>query len=315
MILNVLSLAALYAIMKYVTLYLNSNQAVFLYKSSLFLLILPWVFYKDGLNAIKTPNLKLHFYRGIFSTAGSLTLMHSLNYLKLVDITVLTHLEQVLWLIIGAVFFSEKLSFSKIAAIIFGFAGGFFITRPETAHNLIFIDKIEVPEFNNAYIFIAATICFWSINSSLVKVLGNRQASNKAQLFYVMLFSSIFSCIAAFTQFEWQTSTPNHYIPKIIILPLHIQIEELQVAYIAFAALLYLIHSVAFFKAMKHGEMTVIAPFVYFKLLFAALFGYFVFGEAPATSLSYIGYLLIVLAGIIVTLSQYRHHKKKIKLR
>ena len=311
MVVNALSLAALYATMKTVTISLSSNQAVFFYKFSVFIFVLPWVFYKDGLKAIKTPNLKLHFYRSIFSTTGSLTLMHALNYLKLIDITVLTHLEQMLWLIIGALFFHEELNIYKIMAIVFGFCGGFLIVRPELVHNLFSGDNIGIPEFNKAYIYIAATIICWSVNSTLVKVLGYRKASNKAQLFYVMFFASLFSYMVAFV--EWHSVILldfNIYLPIKIYSPFCVTIKLWQIGAIAAAALFYLIHNVAFFNAMRHGEMTVIAPFVYFKLIFAGLLGYLFFAEVPKMTVSYLGYLLIVSAGILLVCNQYKKHKK-----
>lgn len=311
MVINALSLAVLYAVMKVVTVSLNSNQAVFFYKFSVFLFVLPWIFYKDGIKAIQTPNLKLHFYRSIFSTTGSLTLMHSLNYLKLIDITVLTHLEQMLWLIIGTLFFHEKLNYYKVAAILFGFAGGFLIVRPELIHNIFFGNQIEIPEFNQAYIFIAITILCWSINSTLVKVLGHRKASNKAQLFYVMLFASLFSYIVAFI--DWNLIDYFGfiiYVPGQLHFPFCLGIETWQIIGIAASALFYLIHNVAFFNAMKYGEMTVIAPFVYFKLVFAGILGYIIFGEAPKMTISYIGYSFIVIAGLLLIWSQYQQHKK-----
>ncbi|WHQ46501.1 MAG: DMT family transporter [Candidatus Midichloria sp.] len=311
MIINALSLAVLYAIMKMVTVSLNSNQAVFFYKFSVFLFILPWIFYKDGIKSIQTPNLKMHFYRSIFSTTGSLTLMHSLNYLKLIDITVLTHLEQMLWLIIGTLFFNEKLNSYKVGAILFGFAGGFLIVRPELIHHIFFGNQIKIPEFNKAYIFIAITILCWSINSTLVKVLGHRKASNKAQLFYVMLFASLFSYIVAFV--DWHLVNFLGYIiyvPGQFYSPLCLEIETWQIAGIAASALFYLIHNVAFFNAMKYGEMTVIAPFVYFKLVFVGILGYLIFNEVPKMAISYFGYSFIVIAGMLLIWSQYKQHKK-----
>ena len=310
MIINALSLAMLYATMKAITISLSSNQGVFFYKFSVFIFVLPWIFYKDGMKAIKTPNLKLHFYRSIFSTAGSLTLMYALNYLKLIDITVLTHLEQMLWLIIGALFFHEQLNIYKVIAIMLGFCGGFLIIRPELIHNLVAGDEINISEFNKAYIYIAATIICWSINSTLVKVLGHRKASNKAQLFYVMFFASLFSYIVAFV--KWHAVNLfgyRIYLPVSLCSPFCITMELWQIVAIAAAALFYLIHNIAFFNAMKYGEMTVIAPFVYFKLIFAGLLGYLFFAEVPKMTASYFGYALIVSAGILLIWNQYKQQK------
>jgi len=305
------SIATLYTSMKFVTIDLNSNQATFFYKLAVFIFMLPWVFYKDGIKAIYTPNFTLHFFRGIFSTAGSLTLMYSLKFTRLLDVTILTQLEQMLWLLIGAVFFNETLNVHKVLALVLGFAGGLIIVQPELVHNIIFGDQMKIPEFNNAYFFIAATIACWSINSSLIKLLGNRQATNKAQLFYSMFFASILSYCVAFI--EWNMS---YFVGVPILLPAgfipvtDISLKLPQLIAISIAALSYLIHSITFFNALKYGEMTVIGPFVYFKLIFVGILGYILFGEAPTMILSYMGYALIISAGLVQIISQYRAHKR-----
>ena len=311
MIIAATSIATLYATMKYVTASLGSNQATFFYKLSVLVFLLPWIFYKDGIKAIYTPNLLLHFYRGIFSTAGSLTLMYSLKYLTLVDVTVLTQLEQMLWLVMGTVFFNEKLNRYKVLAIAIGFTGGLIVVEPEAIHNILFGDNMKIPEFNKAYFFVAATIVCWSINSFLIKVLGNRKATNRAQLFYIMSFASFFSYCVAFI--EWDLTKLfmfNIYIPTGVKSVFDVHVTPSQIVGIAIAAVCYLIHSVAFFNALKYGEMTVIAPFVYFKLIFAGTLGYLLFNETPKMTLSYLGYILVVSAGCLLITSQYRAHRK-----
>ena len=83
MAVNAVSLGSLYAVMKCITYSVNSNQATFLYKSIIFLFLLPWIFYKDGLSVIKTPNIKIHLLRSVFSAGGSLSMMYSLKFLNL----------------------------------------------------------------------------------------------------------------------------------------------------------------------------------------------------------------------------------------
>jgi len=309
------SIAALYTSMKFVTISVNSNQAVFFYKLTVLIFLLPWIFYKDGIKAIYTPNFALHFYRSIFSTAGSLTLMYALKSLRLIDVTILTQLEQMLWLVMGAFFFNEKLNLAKILAIIIGLTGGLIIIKPELIHNTLFADKIDIPEFNTAYIFIAATIACWSINSFLIKVLGNKKATNRAQLFYVMSFASLFSYFVAFV--DWDTTTFLNfeiYRPTGFNSIFNVHIQKQQIIGIAVASICYLSHSVFFFNALRYGEMTVIAPFVYFKLIFAGILGYILFNETPKMTISYLGYALIIFAGLLLITSQYKAHKKAQKL-
>jgi drug/metabolite transporter (DMT)-like permease len=316
MVINALSLAALYATMKFVTSGMSSNQAVFFYKIIILVCIIPWVFYKDGLSAIKTPNFKIHLCRSFFSVSGTLSFMYAIKSIKLVDITAMTHLEQVIWLAVGVIFFNESFTKAKLICIIIGFIGGFIIVKPELFQNLFSSDvQSEVLEFNTAfntaYIFVAITVACWTINSSLVKVLGYKKATNKAQLFYAIFFAALFAYLAGFI--DWQASTIGSiqvFYPGGLISPFNVDVELWRFGFIALASLFYLIHNMCFFNALKYGEMTVIAPFVYFKLTFAGTLGYFFFGELPRLPISYLGYAMIIGSGIFSVISQYRHHQR-----
>ncbi|WP_339052509.1 DMT family transporter [Candidatus Lariskella endosymbiont of Epinotia ramella] len=306
MAVNAVSLGSLYAVMKCITYSVNSNQATFLYKSIIFLFLLPWVFYKDGLNVIKTPNIKIHLLRSVFSAGGSLSMMYSLKFLKLLDVTALTHIEQVLWIIIGAVFFNERITLIKIIAVILAFLGGFIVVKPEVLYSLFSDEKI-VSDFNEGYFFVFLTVGFWVVNSSLVKLLGHRKASNKAQLFYVMLFASLISYCVAFIEWKHLLIIGSFSIayPGGFNASFDDNIGFNEFALICAASLLYLMHSIAFFYAMK-GDMAVVAPLVYLKLVCTGILGFVIFGEFPKFLLSYLGYLMIIIAGVLVLYSEYK---------
>ena len=74
MILNSFALSLIYILMKKLSIDLNSSQVVFFYKFCCLIIILPWVF-NEGMQILKTPQLKLHILRGFFSAAGSLFFM------------------------------------------------------------------------------------------------------------------------------------------------------------------------------------------------------------------------------------------------
>ena len=57
--------------------------------------------------------------------------------------------------------------------------------------------------------------------------------------------------------------------------------------------------------AMRHGEMTVIAPFRYVGLLWAVLLGYFIWGTLPNT-MGWCGIALLIGAGLYMVRQQRR---------
>lgn len=58
-------------------------------------------------------------------------------------------------------------------------------------------------------------------------------------------------------------------------------------------------------NSMRHGEMTLIAPFRYSGLLFALVLGYLVWGEVPNT-LAWFGIALLIGSGLYVLISEKR---------
>ena len=61
-------------------------------------------------------------------------------------------------------------------------------------------------------------------------------------------------------------------------------------------------------SSMRHGEMTLVAPFRYSGLLFALVLGYAVWGEVPNT-LAWFGIALLIGSGLYVLHNERRHSR------
>lgn len=61
-------------------------------------------------------------------------------------------------------------------------------------------------------------------------------------------------------------------------------------------------------SSMRHGEMTLVAPFRYSGLLFALVLGYLVWGEVPNT-LAWSGIALLIGSGLFVLHNERRHSR------
>ncbi len=315
MILNGLSLSTLYALMKVLTKNMHSNQAVFLYKATIFILMLPWIFRK-GLIVLKTPNLVLHIWRGLFSIAGSLLFMYGLKHVNVANATALHFLEQILWVVVGILYFKEGLTKIKISAILASFIGAILIVYPSlfgVLWELLISGKSDFSndEFNYYYLFIIAAVIVWATNTTLVKVLGNKGATNETQAFYVLLFGVILAYPTAFVNWEVvEYSGIKMLSPQSFISFSEINIELWQWFYILLVAGCYFVHVTAFFLAMKCSEISTIMSFDYFKLIFSGIISILFFHDSPSIY-AYCGYLIIIVAGL--TLVKVEYHKRKSK--
>ena len=300
MILNSFALSLIYILMKKLTVNLNSNQVVFFYKLCCLIVILPWVF-SEGLQVLRTPQLKLHIIRGFFSAAGSLFFMYSLQYVKVVNATALAYLEQVLWAVIAIMFFNEKFSYSKFIAIFASFIGALTVIYPGLI-NLSFpyfdFSKISTTDYNKYYTFTLLAVASWTANSTSVKILG-RTAKNKTQAFYALLFSSIFAFPVAFINWKYIDFGINIPLPNGFIPFNAIGFEPIYFLYFSIITICYVTHSIAFFKAMKKANMSALAPYHYLKIIFVGILGYLAFQQKP-DQLVYIGYILIIASGIFL---------------
>jgi S-adenosylmethionine uptake transporter len=294
------SLAAslLYAVNKYLTGFVSSNQVVFLYKFIVLIGIVPWLLH-GGIDCLKTKKFKLHLLRGFVSTIAALCFFYGLSKVDIASATALNKMEPVLLMIIGVLYFKEKFSISKATTVVVSFIGMLFIMYPIITFDdsgMHFIQfNSEMPQLNYNYLIILCAVLLWTINSSVVKVLGKTE-SNRTQLFYVSLISVLVSLPTA--MFTWSTqsiggvdilwvgevSPFNHFNSQVMLL-------------LIVVAVMHFLHVTCYFQSLKVGEMSVVIPFDYSRLVIGGIIGYCFFGSNPSLS-SYIGYFLILASGI-----------------
>jgi S-adenosylmethionine uptake transporter len=312
MIINAFAIAVIYVFIKELTKEVSSSLVVFLYKFMILISILPWCFY-GGLAAMKTKRLSLHMARGFLSASGSLCLFYAIKYIDVADITAVGYLEQILWAIIGMAIFGEKLTGNKVLSIVLSFCGALLVLYPD----LIELDARYVPkillkfpsEFNRYYIFVFCAIIFWATNCTIVKILGKTEKA-KVQLFYGLIFQLILAAPFAFC--SWQEASFMGVAVKQPIGMIDFYNTGLKFSHLSFLILLaicYFAHSIAFFLALKNTEVSLVVPFDYSRILFAAILGYAFFSEIPAKE-KLIGYFLIAGSGIYLVCAEARYKKR-----
>lgn len=312
MSIHVLALAVLYAVIKSLSKDLDSNLIAFIYKFSILIIVIPWCL-AGKLEDMKTKRIGMHFSRGMLSILGSLCMFYAIKHISLSDITAVQYLEHVLMLVIGIIYFKEKASFVKLGAILVSFLGALIIVRPDLfqASSLVPANAIT---FNKYYIFVFMAIGFWAANSTVIKILG-RTEKTKVQLFYTTLFSCILAIPFAFMKWQHvgQIGMFEIRVPLEFISFQDLNLKAEHTERLLLLATCYLIHSITHFKAFKHGEISAIIPFEYSRLIYAGIFGYLFFDEQPS-ELKYIGYALIIIAGLSLLYVEQKRSKRQKEL-
>lgn len=279
MIIHGLALSLLYVVVKNLTQVISSAQVAFLYKLSVFVIMLPWCI-KDGLlNTLRTKKLHLHIARAAFSLAGTRFFYESMKYMSIADATAMTYIEHVIILLIGIVYFKESLTHGKVVVTACGLIGVFIISKPSAGAALNLT--------GNMYIF--AALVFWALNNIVIKILGKTEKT-QTQLFYSSLIGSMIAAPMIYGK-SWSGIEMPHF------------------KYILSLAILHAIHVIAFFRALKLAEISAVIPFDYTRIVFSGILGYYCFAEQPSSQ-SIIGYMLIVGGGIYMIMSESRYKRK-----
>ena len=312
---NSLSITVLYAIGKYLNAYSSSHQIVFLYKLTVLVAILPWVFSK-GLSALKTNRLRLHLIRGCLSTIGALCFFYGMSKVDIASATAINKTEPLLLMLISALYFKEQLTLSKIATVVIGFVGMLFVVYPlviytDAGFAIPLLDSTrQTPAFDYNYLIIILAVLIWTLNSSIIKSLGKTE-SNHTQLFYVALISVMVAFPTAF--FQWEARQFAGFdIMWIKEITVYTQFNFTYIGLILVMGAMYFIHLSCYFLSLKIGEMSVVIPFDYSRLVFSGLISYFIFNNALQLS-PVIGYLLIMLSGICLLWQQTNEKRKRQK--
>lgn len=310
MIVNSFALATLYAINKELLKELPSSQATFLYKLTVFIFLAPWVLRK-GWEGIRTPVLRLHFLRGFLSISGSLCFAYGLKHTNVMNAIAIGYTEQILWAVLGVFYFKEKITPIKLLAIIMSFSAMILIIMPRIFESTYTSTKLD---FDYYYIFVIAAAMFWSLNSTVLKVMGIKSVRNETQAFYGLLFQVIIAYPAAFFEWNWHKigstfiSYPT-FAGMIDFSTFHL--TDTQMLKILMIAMMYFIHVFAFFLSMQYAEMSTVAPFDYTRLVFTCILAYFLIGDVPQYAAQYIGYIMIICSGILLTTAERRKRKKE----
>ncbi len=277
MLLHALAISVLYVLNKELNQALHPFQVAFLYKFTLLLVILPWCFWGDVKKNLHTKRMSTHIARGVFSLLGSVCFNVAVKSLPVASTAAITYLDHILVLLIGIFYFREKLSTNKIVMIVLCFIGALFVIKPG------FVD------FNRYYVYLFLAVIFWALNCTVIKMLGATERT-KAQLFYMMLYSSLFAL--PFALYEWEP------------------VETWHIKFVLGLALCYLIHSVSFFKAFKYADISTVMPFDYARLVFTSVLGYLVYSELP-DKFSLIGFAFIMFGGVYYILMEAKNNKNK----
>jgi len=276
-LLSVFFASLMVILIKYLSVYMNIYSILFYRGFFGFILVLPF-FLKLNPNILITKRIHIHFIRSIVNALALYFWFTSLTLSSLADVSAIGNSAPIFATLLAILFMKEKIFFSRITAIVFGFVGVIIILNP----------NFNYVELGHYYALTAAVL--WGFLVVFLKNLS-RTENSFSVIFYFQLFLFV-----SFGIFFYDFIEVTDKLNFVLILLL---------------ALFGNLSQICYFQALKLKDITFISPFEYLRFIFLTVFGIIFFYEYPNLR-TYIGSFVIFL-GILILNFKFNFLKKEIK--
>ena len=260
MVIGGVSIALMQAAVKLISFELHPF-IITLYRAGLvFVVLLPILLWR-GRAVFSTSSIRLQVLRGGIGGLGMLCVFTGLSMISLAEVTVLLFTVPIFATLLSIVFLSEKVGVRRWTAIFVGFLGILIIARPQGS-------------VSTGHLFILCAALSWSTSILIAKKLTEKDT------------------VISITFWQAMGCVPLAFIASLFVweLPSFVQLGAL----LGIAALGTVGHAMLY-AALKVGQVSVILPLDYIRIIWSAGLGFILFGQLPTLHL-YAGSLLIVAA-------------------
>ena len=230
-------------------------------------------------NFYYTKRAGLHFLRCIFGLIALVAIFTALRNLPLATVVSISFAAPIFTTIFSIFLLKEKVGFYRWLAVIVGFIGIIVITEPG---------------FSSLNIYYLYPIIF-CLGLSYVAI-AIRQLSTSEPVWLISLYFSVAITLLSFLTIPYGWVMPS--LNDLVILSL--------VGIFGGVANLWLSQS------YKYSEVSLVTPLKYLALVFAIIFGYFIWGEVP-TIKTLLGAALVIISSIIIFRREI-HHKNQVSV-
>ena len=208
----------------------------------------------------------LHFSRCFFGLIALLSIFIALRNLPLATVVSITFAVPIFTTIFSILFLSEKVGFFRWLAVIVGFIGIVVISEP------------GLSTLNIYYIFPFIFV----LGLSYVAI-SIRQLSSTEPVWLISLYFSVAITLAGLFTIPYGWLMPN--LKDLILL--------------SFIGIFGGVANLWLSQSYKFAEVSLVTPLKYLALVFAIIFGYFIWDEIP-TIKTLIGATLVIVSSIII---------------
>lgn len=226
---------------------LAAPQAAFIRYAFGTLLLAPFLF-KLRPHEIITRRMGLHAVRGCMHGIGVMLWFFAMARIPIAEVTALSFTAPLFVTVGAALFLGERLRIRRMTAVAVGFIGTLIIIRP----GLITVDIGAMAQIAAAPLFAA---------SMLISKRLTRTETSGAIIALLSVFVTL--TLLPFAIATWRTPTVT------------------ELGWLFTAACFASVGHYAVTQAFRNTEISITQPISYIQLVWAALLGYYVFGETP----------------------------------
>jgi drug/metabolite transporter (DMT)-like permease len=243
------------------------------YVGGLLTVVVLVAFSGDPWQVLKTRQAGTHFARAATGGIGGVAAIYAASVMPVATASALGLLDGMFAMVLGVVLLRERISATQVMASSLCLAGAMIVLFGKGA-------STGLSSSNLLAIFVAlAGALAVAVESVLIKRLSTSETAVTV-LLYVNLFGVLL--FAPLALFEWTAVSPSTLLLMLSLGPIAVVAQTCNIV------------------AYRHADVALIAPVRYLWILFAAAFGYVLFGERP-TPTTYLGAACLILGGIWLT--------------
>ena len=248
--------------------YLSKEVHIFeiaFFRCALVIFVLAPIILQQGKSVFVTGQPKVQFLRIATNSVAMLCFFYGISSTPLAQLTTLGFTVPIFTTILAVVFMKEKIRLRRTSALIIGFIGTLIVMRPDVSIEL------------GAVLIIFSSL-LWSICLIYIKKLTETDSAITISLYFgIGMIPATF--LMAFPVFE--------------------MIDLRQFIILIFIAITGTLAQTIMNLAFEKGELALLLPFDFLRLIWSVLIGYALFAEEPEITLWIGGFLIIASTSYI----------------
>ncbi len=259
------------------------GEVVFFRSAFALLPLLAWLAWEgDLINAVRTRNLAGHFKRGLIGTSGMYLGFAALSSLPLHDAIAIGYASPLIVVILAAVLLKERVRAYRWSAVAVGFVGVLIMLSPYLKLET-FAGGLNAGPTLGALFALLGAFCSAGAMIQVRRLTATEKTG--AIVFYFFILASGLSL---------GTMVLGWNRPDAADLGLFVV-----------SGILGGIGQILVTQSYRHADTSVIAPFEYTTMIWALLFGWFVFGDLPTPTML-TGAFIVAATGLFIVWREHR---------